>query len=152
MHKENRYFTIGIVALGSYLAIRALKPISYDPGKTKRYIGRLLMQIVQFGVNGQELLLRIKISNPNPTPIKIESLVGRVYVNSKLIGDVAFYNGLIPATADSSILLRVRFTNTNLVSQILNFFLGGARGSVIDFVGNMSANGEILAVREQFKI
>ena len=142
------------------IAIMAFKdklanPLTLNPNAAKRYINRLMMNIVAFKINvlRKQLFLRIKISNPNANPISIQSMVGNVYYNGSHFGNIAYYSqGPILPLQDSFIDLEIRMINNNYINYFMGFYNGSLKGSRIDFVGNVSVNNQILAVKESFVI
>lgn len=146
-----------LIGLGlAALFVRSkFNPIVIDPNIAKRYLNRLLINIVAFKFDraSRKLFLAIKVANPNPTPISLQSLVGKCYFNNEHFGNVAFYKYQdIPALKDSTIVLEIQLKNPNVINYFVQFFSGQLRGQEIVFVGNATINNQVLAVKETFSI
>jgi LEA14-like dessication related protein len=129
------------------------KTIIVDPNIVRRYLDRLLINVIGFRLNtAGNLMLLLRVNNPNPNDILIQSIVGDMYLNGQKFGTVAFYNGKIPALKESQLILGVRLINVQFMSVLMGFFAGKLKGAKIDFVGNMAVNNQVLAVKESFAI
>ena len=107
-----------------------------SPNIAKRYLNRLLINIVAFKFDrgSRKLFLAVKIANPNPNPISLQSLVGKCYFNNEHFGNVAFYKYQdIPALRDSTIVLEIQLKNPNVINYFVQFFSGQLRGQDIVF-------------------
>lgn len=143
------------LGLAAFFIRSKFNPIVIDPNIAKRYLNRLLINIVAFKFDraSRKLFLAIKVANPNPNPISLQSLVGKCYFNNEHFGNVAFYKYTdIPALRDSTIVLEIQLKNPNVINYFVQFFSGKLRGQEIVFVGNATINNQVLAVKESFSI
>ena len=143
------------LGLAAFFVRSKFNPIVIDPNIAKRYLNRLLINIVAFKFDrgSRKLFLAVKIANPNPNPISLQSLVGKCYFNNEHFGNVAFYKYQdIPALRDSTIVLEIQLKNPNVINYFVQFFSGQLRGQDIVFVGNATINNQVLAIKESFSI
>lgn len=152
MKLQAKHILVGL-GIGALVFRSKFNPIVIDPGIAKRYLNRLLINVVafKFDQRNRSLNIALRIDNPNPNPISIQSIVGQVYFQNQLLGDVAYYSQKeIPALRNTSVILAIMIKNPNIVLYITQYLLQGGQNQKVDFVGNISVNGQVLAVKESF--
>jgi hypothetical protein len=146
-----------LIGLGvaAFIFRSKFNPIVIDPNIAKRYFNRLLINIVafRFDTAARKLFLAIKIENPNPKPILLQSLVGKCYLKNEHFGNLAFYQRKeIAPLGNSTFVIEIVLQNPNILNYFMQYMTGNLRGESIVFIGNASINGQILAIKESFSI
>jgi len=154
VNSQNGLVMAGLAAFGAILlfARSKTKTIIVDPNIVKRFLNRLQIKVGGYRVQNGQLVLLLKINNPNPNDVIVQAFVGDVYLNNAKIGTVAFYNGKIPALRDSELVLGIKFITGAWIQNFLEYFTGRLKGASVDFVGTMTVNNQILSVKENFRL
>lgn len=87
------------------------------------------------------LTLGLAIQNPSNSSFTIKSVVGNLYSNSYLIGNVSAYGEKIVAPASEQIYpLEVRLSLIGVVSDLVKVFTGGGIAQQVEFDGAINVD------------
>lgn len=114
----------------------------FNQSRTLGYLNYYI-QGVDLGFTGITPVLRINlgIQNPSNDSFQVKSIVGNLYANNSLIGNVSAFGTLnIPAASSVVYPLYIRMSLMGVVSDIVKIFEGGGITQQIEFDGAVNVN------------
>ncbi len=155
---NNTPLILGALVLGGLVLYKkVIRPDFIQPVATKKYVRRLAVRMPGVAFKGDDVILDLFIQNPNPTPMKIDAIVGDIYINYKgkrlKVGNADNYPRLvIRPLGQTKFLLTVKTKLPQLVVYFQDVFAGKATGQVVEFLGTITIDGRPWPVKETKKI
>lgn len=155
---SNTPVILGALALGGWLFYRkVIMPRVISPIRTVKYVKRLRVTVPGVKFQGNDVKLDLFIQNPNPNPIKIDAIVGDLYVtyNGKKVkvGNVHNYPRIVlRPIGETNIWLTVETRMLPMVAYFSDVFAGKISHQSVLFDGTVTVDGVPWPVRESKKI
>lgn len=100
------------------------------------------------------LRLLIAIQNPGNDTFSVTAIVGNIFIDGKLIGNVSSYaRAIVPGPGEVRYPLDLRISLAGVALDVYNFFSAGIGGShELKFSGYLNGNGLVLPVDLSYKV
>lgn len=130
---------LGLVAAG-YLAYR------YNVQHLGQGARNLRLKIVSVGLDQTDIVINVKILNPNSESLSVKSFVGEMYVNGQPVADIQMF-GDYTARANNQITIPLiaRPKAANLFNMLANAFRQGF--AKVMFAGTINVNDQPIPIR-----
>jgi len=153
---------IWLLVLGGlgYVAYEKLiKPGILVPAATAQYAQNLQVTLQNVRLALNKVTLSIQIANPNPTPMKLAAVVGQFWIistdgkSSFHIGNISQYpNEVIQPDANTDVNVSIDLKLGPVLALVASIAQGAVKGVVLQFQGNVNANGRVWPVQETFNL
>ena len=114
----------------------------YNQARTLGYLNYYVKTVdLSFDNNTPVLRLGLGIQNPSKQSFTVNAIVGNLYADGSLIGNVSAYGPIeIPPANEVLFPLNIRMSLTGIASDIVRIFSGGGVSKTVEFTGTVNVN------------
>lgn len=151
---------VGGIAVVGVLLFRKFSPAIIEPLKVKQYVTRIKVQVPAVRFKGDNVEFDVYVQNPNPTPLRIDAIVGDVFVSDAKrgaarlkLGNVTRYGAvMIKPLGETKYTFAVRLKFLSMLSYFNNILQGKMSGQIFTFQGTITINGRPYPITESYKL
>lgn len=143
--------SIAFIAAGAYVAYKSVIQPASAAGTLNFYPANA--KSLRFDGLTPVITIGIAIQNPSNQTYTIKSLVGNIYANGYLIGNVSsFFQMAIKPTGETVYPITVRLSLIGIVQDIIAAFNGGGIQQEVELQANANVNNFIFPVKIKYHI
>lgn len=138
--------TKDILTAGVFLAAGVYLVNTYATDHLGQGARNLRLKIVNVNLDGTDIVLSVKVLNPNSQEMQVQSFVGEMMVNNQVVADIKMFGNYIArANGEVTIPLIARPRMGNLYKMLMQSFAlpGGAR---ITYAGTINVNNQPIPI------
>jgi LEA14-like dessication related protein len=159
MAKDNTLVWL-LLGVGGYLLYKkVVKPDIVIPARLNQYVQHMQAVIEGVKLTPSKLTFDIKIENPNPNPMLIDSVVGEIWVISNdgktnfNVGNVAQYPKVtIQPNANTDVSVSIGLKVPTLIAYIVMLLQGTLKNQFLQFRGTVNANNQDWPITENYQL